>query len=89
MAPGMLPLIQLRDVWKVYHLGDVEVRALRGVSLDIRAGELLAIMGASGSGKSTLLNLLGCLDRPTSGVYRLEFFGPRMNERGYPVKEAA
>jgi len=71
MAPGMLPLIQLRDVWKVYHLGDVEVRALRGVSLDIRAGELLAIMGASGSGKSTCMNLIGCLDQPTRGTYRL------------------
>jgi len=71
MAPGMLPLIQLRDVWKVYHLGDVEVRALRGVSLDIRGGELLAIMGASGSGKSTCMNLIGCLDQPTRGTYRL------------------
>src|SRR5438128_11140351 len=71
MAPGMRPLIQLRDVWKVYHLGDVEVRALRGVSLDIRAGELLAIIGASGSGKSTCMNLIGCLAQPTRGTYRL------------------
>jgi len=67
----MRPLIRLRDVWKVYHLGDVEVRALRGVSLDIRAGELLAIIGASGSGKSTCMNLIGCLDQPTRGTYRL------------------
>ena len=71
MAAGIRPLIRLRDVWKVYRLGDVEVRALRGVSLDIRAGELLAIIGASGSGKSTCMNLIGCLDQPTRGTYRL------------------
>jgi len=71
MAPGLRPLIQLRDVWKVYHLGDVEVRALRGISLDIRASEFLAIVGASGSGKSTCMNLIGCLDQPTRGTYRL------------------
>jgi len=71
MPAAMRPLIQLHDVWKVYHLGDVEVRALRGVSLDVRAGELVAIMGASGSGKSTCMNLIGCLDQPTRGTYRL------------------
>jgi putative ABC transport system ATP-binding protein len=65
------PLIQVRDLWKIYELGDVEVQALRDVSVDIDGGAFVAVMGASGSGKSTFMNIIGCLDRPTRGTYRL------------------
>jgi putative ABC transport system ATP-binding protein len=65
-------VIQVQDLVKVYSLGEIEVTALRGVSLLVDRGEFVAIMGASGSGKSTFMNILGFLDRPTSGQYLLE-----------------
>jgi putative ABC transport system ATP-binding protein len=68
----MPPVIELRNIERTYSSGEVQVRAVRGVSLTIQAGEFVAIMGASGSGKSTMMNTLGCLDRPTGGVYLLD-----------------
>jgi putative ABC transport system ATP-binding protein len=68
----MSEVIRVEDIYKTYRMGDVDVPALRGVNLTLNHGELVAIMGSSGSGKSTFMNILGCLDRPTSGRYFLE-----------------
>jgi putative ABC transport system ATP-binding protein len=67
-----MPLVQLEEVTKIYHMGDVQVGALQGVDFTLQLGEFVAVMGASGSGKSTLMQIVGCLDRPTSGRYLLE-----------------
>ncbi len=74
-----IPVISAKDIYKIYQLGDIDVHALNGVSLDIEEGEFVSIMGASGSGKSTFMNIIGCLDRPTKGVYRLD--GEEVSER--------
>ena len=66
-----MPLLRVRDLVKTYQVGDVAVRALRGVTVDVAAGEFVAVVGPSGTGKSTFMHILGCLDRPTSGEYRL------------------
>ena len=66
------PVIQLEGIEKIYQTGEVAVKAVRGVSLTVKPGEFVAVMGASGSGKSTLMNLIGCLDRPTAGRYLLD-----------------
>ncbi len=66
------PVIRVKDLKKVYRMGDVEVHALRGIDLEVRPGEVIAIMGPSGSGKSTLMNMIGCLDSPSDGEYYLD-----------------
>jgi len=71
VAPGK-PVIRLENVHKTYDLGEIQVQALRGISLGVRQGEFVAVMGPSGSGKSTVMNILGCLDRPTRGHYYLD-----------------
>src|SRR5204863_8335127 len=65
-------VIEIHELTKVYSLGEVEVRALDGINLNVDEGEFLAVMGPSGSGKSTLMNIVGCLDRPTAGTYKLD-----------------
>jgi putative ABC transport system ATP-binding protein len=71
-ATGTEPVIKLDHIHKIYKMGDIEVHALRGVSLSIRQGEFIAVMGVSGSGKSTMMNIIGCLDQPTRGSYILD-----------------
>ena len=71
-APETRAVLQLRDVFKTYVMGDEEIHALNGVSLEIDENEYVAVMGPSGSGKSTLMNIVGCLDVPTSGIYQLD-----------------
>jgi putative ABC transport system ATP-binding protein len=71
-APGPVPVIELRDIVKTYSIGEIQVHALRGVSVTVDRGDFVAIMGASGSGKSTMMNIIGCLDVPSQGWYWLD-----------------
>jgi putative ABC transport system ATP-binding protein len=72
MNPSLHPVIRLDDIHKTYYTGDIDVKAVRGVTTEIQRGEFVAIMGASGSGKSTMMNILGCLDRPSQGNYFID-----------------
>src|SRR5260370_37847444 len=72
MPAGYSPVIRMENAHKTYDIWEIQVHALRGVTLEIKRGEFVAIMGASGSGKSTFMNILGCLDKPASGRYLLE-----------------
>ncbi|HRA00078.1 MAG TPA: ATP-binding cassette domain-containing protein, partial [Thermoflexales bacterium] len=72
LTNSAVPVIDAQDITKVYRMGEIEVYALHGASLQIFPGELASIMGPSGSGKSTLMNILGCLDQPSSGLYKLD-----------------
>jgi len=85
-----LPFCFLEDIKKTYRTGEIEVEVLKGINLEIKRGEFVAIMGTSGSGKTTLLNIIGCLDRPTSGRYLLagkEVFGGESNSSGLDDNE--
>ena len=79
-------VIDVRDVTRTYHLGDVDVDALRGVRFAVQRGEFVAIVGASGSGKSTLMAILGCLDRPTSGQYVFNWSTKGLEAGGYRLE---